>query len=397
MVNPSPVPPPERASSARLKRSNARGRKPGGNPLPSSSTWSSIHPSCSTALSRTDPRPWLSALSTRLPSACSRPGRVGFEAQGLRRVHLDRAIGLAAATSETVGDRVEEIAHLYPLPAQRELRLVGAGEEQKVLGEPREAVGLIRGRADRRRELGLRARAPERELELGLEQRERRAELVTGVRDEAAFALQRDLEPVEHLVQGLAEPAYLVFRGGEGQASPGLRSGDSAGFHSHRLDRPERRRRERVPEERREKQCRRAHDEELREEPADGLVSILERRADEHKPRAVRGLNPRREDPGATVDDPGDVVELELGDVRAPCPSQLRCVEKRARSTCCDASTTEPDPSSTWTKRSSGSPRPAWMLAPRPDRRPRVAARARRCASGGSRRSPRRARCRAAT
>ena len=45
IARPRPAPPPARASSARVKRSNARSAKPGGRPSPSSSTCSSTAPS----------------------------------------------------------------------------------------------------------------------------------------------------------------------------------------------------------------------------------------------------------------------------------------------------------------------------------------------------------------
>ena len=57
IARPNPVPPRERASSAREKRSKADGRKSAGNPGPSSSTCSFMCPSSRAAESTTSPPP----------------------------------------------------------------------------------------------------------------------------------------------------------------------------------------------------------------------------------------------------------------------------------------------------------------------------------------------------
>ena len=80
----------------------------------------------------------------------------------------------------------------------------------------------------------------QRQLELGLVQRERRAQLVARVVDEGALALQGGLEPGEHLVQGLAEPAELVVGLRQRQALIGLGRRDLRGAAAHRLDRAQR-------------------------------------------------------------------------------------------------------------------------------------------------------------
>src|ERR687891_923606 len=148
IARPRPAPPPERASSARLKRSNAWAKNSGVKPPPSSVTCSSTRPSESTARRRTAPLPCRRALSTRFPSACSS-----------RRA--------SPTTSRPLG----------------------------------EAVALGGGGAERLLELLARAGAAKGELELRLEKRERGAQLVAGVGDEGPLSLERTFEPLEHRVQ----------------------------------------------------------------------------------------------------------------------------------------------------------------------------------------------------
>ena len=92
------------------------------------------------------------------------------------------------------------------LGSERELPLIRAGDQQQIPRELDEPVGLGAGLAQSFAQLRLALGVVEREVELGAKQRERRPQLVPGLGDEAALALERSLEPGEHLVERLAEP-----------------------------------------------------------------------------------------------------------------------------------------------------------------------------------------------
>ena len=85
-----PAPPPLRAASARLKRSNACGRKSGGKPVALVGDASTTTPFDELASSRTVPAPCRSALSTRLSSACSRRRRSPTSSRLVGRGDVDR-------------------------------------------------------------------------------------------------------------------------------------------------------------------------------------------------------------------------------------------------------------------------------------------------------------------
>ena len=116
------------------------------------------------------------------------PEPVADELEAVRA--LDRRAPTASAPpgGEAPRDRLEQRRDADPSRCAAPVALVGAGEHEQILGEPREAVGLLGGRAQRVLELVRRARPAQRELELGLQQRERRAQLVARVGDEAALA-----------------------------------------------------------------------------------------------------------------------------------------------------------------------------------------------------------------
>ena len=160
----------------------------------------------------TSPPPWRSALSTRLPSACSiRSGSSSAPSPLGRGDARSLARASRARSSNRVRTRSSSTAQLDRLAGDRQPALVRSRDHQQVLGELREPVDLLDGRAKRGAQLlGRAARAP-RELELGPQGRQRGAQLVAGVGDEDALALQRGLDPVEHRVERLPEPVDLVL------------------------------------------------------------------------------------------------------------------------------------------------------------------------------------------
>ncbi|MEO9174183.1 MAG: hypothetical protein ABI317_01630, partial [Gaiellales bacterium] len=137
---------------------------------------------------------------------------------------LDRPARQTGPPLEAKRDRGQQIVQRDWLAMDREHSLLDAGEQEQVIRQLGEPVGLLAGRAQRLAQLGGGVRLVERELDLGLEQRERRAQLMTGVSDEAALTLEAELQPFprrlqprEHLVQSSAETTDLVPPRGDRQ------------------------------------------------------------------------------------------------------------------------------------------------------------------------------------
>jgi len=78
-------------------------------------------------------------------------------------------------SDEPLADAIEKLVPVQFLAADRQPAFVDARDQQQVLGEPRQAFRLLRGRPDGGRVLVAAPWTAERELELGAEQCERRA------------------------------------------------------------------------------------------------------------------------------------------------------------------------------------------------------------------------------
>ena len=81
---------------------------------------------------------------------------------------------------------------------------------------------------------------PQGELELGPQQRQRRTQLVPRVGHEVTLALERVLEPGQHLVQRLGEPVQLVAGAAKLQAPGEVLGRDAPGGARHLVDRLQR-------------------------------------------------------------------------------------------------------------------------------------------------------------
>ena len=127
---------------------------------------------------------------------------IAGEAADDRMHHPEPATGLGAATLEPPRDRRWRL-NLERRLVEGKPPLVARGEDEEILGEPHQAVGLLRRGVQRRLELLGRPRPPERELELRSEQRERGAELVTRIGDEPALATKPRIESREPCSFGL--------------------------------------------------------------------------------------------------------------------------------------------------------------------------------------------------
>ena len=277
---------------ARLNRSNACGRNSGGRPAPPSVTRRRDR-SVSATAPRVErrPPPWRRALSTRLPSACSRRTQVAgatipaAESDDLQRTARARARARRTGRRQRRGARdlvrLDRRSGSRPSSARASTSRSSASRTSRSTSSAAERSAASSS--------SLRPRAPQGQLELGPEQRERRAELVAGVGHEAALPRETRLESGEHLVQRHSEPADLVAALGQRQpAARDARVETSAALPAHRLDRTQRRAREEVAGERREQERERPDDEELRR---------AVRRAPRRGPRA----RPRRRGPRACL------------------------------------------------------------------------------------------------
>ena len=136
----------------------------------------------------------------------------------------------AARSAKRSRGALEQLADLDTLLGPHgQLPVGGARDQQQILGELRQVVRLLE-RGDERlaHAAAVALRRAHRRLELGLQDRERRAQLVARVGDELALALEGVLEPREHLVERLPEPADLVVRLRQRQALAAARSARSA-------------------------------------------------------------------------------------------------------------------------------------------------------------------------
>ncbi len=124
------------------------------------------------------------------------------------RTELEPAVGGQAEAIPELGD---EAAELDRLGAQ-EVRPLGLGEDEEVVHQPADppdlrldealdVPDLLLGRVGLRRQY----------LELSPDHGQRRAQLVRGVGDELALAGKGLGEPVQHVVEGLAEHPHLVL------------------------------------------------------------------------------------------------------------------------------------------------------------------------------------------
>jgi len=154
---------------------------------------------------------------------------------------------IAATAAERFSARARDDGRAEQLVCRHGLRtdghslLLEAGDEQQVVGERDQPVGLFCGGPDRGFEFLPGAGLSEREVELGAQQRERRAQLVTGLGDEQAFVLERRLEPPEHVVQRLGEARDLVPTARDRKPAPPASRRRSPRPSSASLPRPERR------------------------------------------------------------------------------------------------------------------------------------------------------------
>ena len=305
IARPSPLPLRLRASSARLKRSKARGRESVGETEPLVGDVQLDPVAFRSERSVTAPAPWTRAFSTRFPSACST--RCGSASNGtspsstsIRRPSSSARAEKRSATTARSSLEPSGSGSIGRPPCS------DAREQEQIGGERAQTVRLLGGRAERIFELGARPGMAERQLELGLQQRERRPQLMARVGNEPPLVLECGLQPLQHVVQRLGEPLRpRPWPRRDRQTAPGRRGGDLGGLPAHLLDRAQRRAREHVAGERREQERERRGHEQLPPEVLERLVARVERAADDKRTlRAVGVLGNREQAPPSAA--PGE-------------------------------------------------------------------------------------------
>ena len=132
-------------------------------------------------------------------------------------------------------------------------------------------------------------------FQLGLDHRHRRSQLVAGVGDEAALALERAAQALEHLVQRLPQPPDLVVRRRQRQPVVAVAQRHLSRAPAHRLDRPQPGGGKPVAEQRRDQHGDRPADGKRRDEAGQRLVAIAERlRRRRPRPGRRGAREPRR-------------------------------------------------------------------------------------------------------
>ena len=134
-------------------------------------------------------------------------------------------------------------------------RLLAAGEHHQRVEQALRPVGGLEHDLAHVAQVGDRGvGVGERDLDLGADHGQRRAQLVAGVRDEAALAVERGLQPVEHPVERVGELAQLVARAGHRDPLPQPLLSDAAREAGHTAERRERLAGHQVAERRRDQQ-----------------------------------------------------------------------------------------------------------------------------------------------
>ena len=309
--SPSPEPGVDRLCSARLNRSKAWAAKSSGNPGPASRTTTSSVPSATSAHTVTGAAPCRRAFPTRLETASSTQRR------------LTRTSTSGACT------RTSTPSAAAPRTASRSRSATGTGS-RGIGPAPRSSSmsssALARStsrctwsciEAEHRRRLRVAAGPVPVPLELGPHQRQRRAQLVRGVREELPLPLGAGLEPVQQVVEGVAEPGQLVVASG-GHRQPALAPLlDPLDGAPVALDRVQRRAGGAVADEGGGDQRDQVRDGELEQQLAQRLVVLAPADRGRHEAGARRRVHPERVDPERVRRGGQEAAEVEA-DLGAP-------------------------------------------------------------------------------
>ena len=232
MARPRPEPPSARAraSSSRTNRSKIRLRSSAGTPGPSSATsraaWSPSRPSVTTTC---EPA-CRCALSTRLRST-----RTSWPRSPTTRTCSARTSVRTPSSYGRRALRLDDLVEVHLVAPRLQAALVGAGEQQEVVHQPSEPLGLAAQRAARcRGRCPAAAPGPRRWWRAGCAARGWRR------RRTAAAPSARCSSRAIIAVHGLGEPTHLVARRGHRHALGQVLLAHRRHLRADRLDRAQR-------------------------------------------------------------------------------------------------------------------------------------------------------------
>ena len=231
---------------------------------------------------RTWAAPAWAALATRFVTICSNAGRVDV-GDHLVAGHLEH-------DPVERGEPPPGVAHgggqVGRRPVQRQAVGARPGQDEQVVGEPGEPVGLAEGGAQRPLGGG-RIGIGQAQLQLTPQDGDGGTQLVRGVVDEGALALGRLLDPVEHAVERAGQRGHLVVAGRLRQPLLRRRGAELTGPGGDRADRPQRRPHDAPHQQRQPGHQHRAEDEEDDQHAALGGPDGGEAGADRQVPVAA--------------------------------------------------------------------------------------------------------------
>ncbi len=219
-------------------------------------------------------------------------GKVGDEAAQLVPVAehppgpdaADRDVD-AAVAPQAVGLGQHHLVDVHLVDVQRNEPLVESGQGQQVGDERGEPPDLGDGTAEQRRRV--RSGVGGGHLQLGAQRGKRVAQLVGDVGDQRALALGGGLQPIQHGVHGVGQPADLVAPGRLGHPAVELGRHERLHLGADRLHRSERPAGEHGDEPADHEEHDREQHGEGEARRVDGMVAHPERVGDEHGARCT--------------------------------------------------------------------------------------------------------------
>jgi hypothetical protein len=164
-------------------------------------------------------------------------GDVGRQQWVVTRLDGDPPAPLPGAHAEAAVDVLQQASGADPATIELQAPGIAGRDDQQILGELAEPIGLVADDAQRVAQRLGRVVGAQRDLDLGLEDGQRRPQLVAGVGDERSLALAGALEALEHAVQRYAETMDLVLGRRQRQARGRVDVGDPGGGAAHDLHR----------------------------------------------------------------------------------------------------------------------------------------------------------------
>jgi hypothetical protein len=244
-----------------------------------------------------------------------------------------------APVARAVRSGLQQLDGRYRVGIQRKPPLVGAREQQQVVGQMAEAIGLLDRGADRPLQRGAGRAFAAKQLELRAQHRKRAAKLVARVGDKGPLARDRGVDALQHLVQRAAETAELVVAAGARQTLAEVVRRDLGCATAHSLDWRKRRAGQQVARQRGEQEGGRPADQQDAGEVVKRPCPVLKRLAHDDDQPLVLGSHRFADEPHTVVSQPdlthNPLASSCLGERAAPqqrpCGQPRRTVSDLAR------------------------------------------------------------------